>query len=362
MGIDISQPLELPPGYALLTVSPPPEWPAEGLMFSIEQPPRGFLQAYGQAPWGTTHAWLKPFAVATGAGGLGLTLGPDQTWNLKPNVTYVLRLRGSGSGEPIALLRMAWKAIRMPSQAPQMLPELAPLQAGRREPEPEPIIEITPEIPLAGTSPERTKPQLVEPEPKLVPSKTRKTWLWIFLALVVLLAAAGGAWFALRHKAQITPVTPPPAQPQEGPTDTPTARDFLKTTPSTEAAYTEAQRYLKKASPEALQGALVLLNHAASAGSGPAATEIGRMYDPDGFDPKASAMKAADPDKALLWYHRAAQANDPEGLYRLGKLLMSGHAEAPGLGPEQGAADLQRASDLGYAPAKQELDKLHAKP
>jgi hypothetical protein len=361
MGVDISQPPELPPGYALLTLSPPLEGPPEGLEFSIEQPPRGYLQAYGQTPWGTTHAWLKPFALATGPAGLGLTLGPDHTWNLKPNVTYVLRLRRPGSAEPVSLQRMAWRAIRMPSQAPQTLPELAPLQARRPEPEPEPVVKTLPESPPVTTLPERAKPQVLETTPTRVPSK-RKTWPWIVLAVLVLLGAGGGAWFALWHKPLVPVPPPPPAQPQEGPADTPTARDFLKTSPSTEAAYTEAQRYLKKATPDSLQGALVLLNHAATAGSGPAATKIGRMYDPDGFDPKASAMKAPDPDKALLWYQRAAQANDPEGLYRLGKLLMSGHAEAPGLGPEQGAADLQRASQLGYQPAQQEIDKLHAKP
>jgi TPR repeat protein len=84
------------------------------------------------------------------------------------------------------------------------------------------------------------------------------------------------------------------------------------------------------------------------------------MYDPDMFRADTSAMKAPDPDKALLWYQRAAQSNDPEGLYRYGKLLVSGQVSTSGLGPEQGVAALQRAAALGSAEAKAELDKVQA--
>jgi hypothetical protein len=351
----LSQPEALQPGYALLSIVEAPAVDTASLMFSIEQPPRGFLQAYGSDPWGTTHAWLRPFDVRADPENLALTLGPDQTWNLKPNVTYILRIKANGQ-DPLAM-RIAWKGIRMPSQAPPRLPDL-PAHAVVQEP----IVEIaapgeTVAVQTAPVTGGVTKPDTVPPPPK-------RSWLYIVIAVVLLLTAAGAAaaWVLLHHTRQ-TPkpsdqTVPVPAP--NGPIDVPSARLFLQKNPSGADAYAEAQRYLKAGSPDGLQGALVLLNHAAGAGDAPAETAIGRMYDPDGFSAQASAFKAPDADKALLHYQHAAAANDPDGLYRLGKLLMSGRVSAPGLGPEQGVVDLQRASDLGYKPAQEELEKLHA--
>ena len=125
------------------------------------------------------------------------------------------------------------------------------------------------------------------------------------------------------------------------------------------AAYGEAERYMAAGTPDAVQGAMLIYGYAWEAGSGPSATAIGRMYDPDTFDAKKSAFPAPDAEKALLWYQRAAEKSDPEGLYRLGKLLLSGRIEQPGLGPEQGVRDLELAAQLGYAAAKTELGKLN---
>jgi TPR repeat protein len=210
-------------------------------------------------------------------------------------------------------------------------------------------------------------PRVEAPRVVVRPGGNKKVLIGV-AALLLLLAACVLAWFYLKR----TPSPGTPVQAEAMPPPMPStavlvlgaasARAYLQAGQIAPDSYAEAQRYLKDGSPDALQGALVLLGRAADAGSGPAQTALGRMYDPDTFSPQTSAMKAPDPEKALLWYQRAAKSNDPEGLYRLGKLLLSGRASAPGLGPEQGAADLKRAADLGYKDAQAEIDRLRTKP
>lgn len=360
MRAEASQPPTLGPGFALVTIKEAPELDPSTLAFSVENPPRGFLQETLDPPWGTTHAWLSPASAIMGPDGLELTLGPERTWSMRPNVTYVLRLRDSGTPAPL-VLRIAWKGIRMPSQPPQKLPERAAMSAADLVVEP-------PATAPAVTEPNRkVEPTVVEPpKPEAKPEpepRWRNRLKFIVLGLLLLLMGAGtAAWFLLQPKPpHDVAVSPEPSRPG-GPLGPASARAFRPTAPGPDASYAEAKRYLKDGSPDALQGALILLSGAADTGSGPAQTALGRMYDPDTFTPQTSAMRAPDPEKALLWYQRAAKSNDPEGLYRLGKLLISGRAAAPGLGPEQGAANLQRAADLGSNEARDEIDKLRNKP
>ena len=83
------------------------------------------------------------------------------------------------------------------------------------------------------------------------------------------------------------------------------------------------------------------------------------MYDPETFSPTTSAVGAADPEKAYLWYDRGASANDPEALYRLGQLMIKGRVDGPGISPEAGIRLLEKAAGLGHAEAKTALEKLH---
>jgi hypothetical protein len=369
MRAEVSQPPTLAPGFALVTVMDPPELDPPTIAFSVENPPRGFLQEGLDPAWGTTHAWLSPASAIAGVEGLELTLGPERTWFMRPNVTYVMRLRDAGSTAPV-MLRIAWKGIRMPSDPPQQLPKQPPAP-------PPPLVDQHPVDQPLAPPPQGPKleapvveppPAVIEPQPD---HRSGRRLVFAGLGLLVLLCVAVGAWYALHSRppdkvvAAPGPAPPsgplsPPASPS-GPLSPPAARAFLQNSPSSDATYAEAQRYLKDGSPDALQGSLILLSRAADAGNGSAQTALGRMYDPDTFTPQTSAMKAPDSDKALLWYRRAATSNDPEGLYRLGMLLMSGHAAAPGLGPEQGAADLQRAAELGNSDARAAIDKLRNK-
>lgn len=354
MPVEVSQPPSLAPGQALLTVTGADVLEGATLTFAVEQPSRGFLQdvdgtASPGAAWGTTQTWLRPAgtnALSDGSRGVELLLGPEQTWHLRPNVTYLLRLRDAGHPEPLEF-RVAWKAIRMPSEPPTAAPAPPPPPTAGPQPSPP----SPPQPPPPPPSPLPPPP----PGPVREPTPLWRRFAWAIGALIVLAGTGGGLWFT-RHQPSVPPEV------HELPLTPASARTYLQAAQETPKIYDEAQRYLHAGTPDAVQGALVLLTRAAKGGSGPAETALGRMYDPDTFSPASSAMKAPDPDKALLWYQRAAAANDPEGLYRLGKLLMSGRVSVPGLGPEQGAADLQRAAALGSAEAKAELDKLGARP
>jgi hypothetical protein len=353
----VSQPSHLAPGQALLNVVPSAPLDPGSLVFSIEQPPRGFLQELGGTPWGTTHTWLRSSAVSATPQGVDMVLGPEHTWNLRANVTYVLRLRDAATSEPL-VERVAWKAIRMPSQPPR---PLAPLPTAAAAPPPVLVVEPPPIQPPPATP----APTLIVPTPQ--PTRSRVPRGLIAGLVLVLLLAGGAAWFFLLmpHGAAIA-TNPPPTAPSNtpaapvGPLGVQSARAFLQSSPDAAAAYGEARKYAQDGSPDALQGALLLLTRAADQGSGPADTALGRMYDPATFSAKTSAMKAPDVDKAALWYQRAAKADDPEGWFRLGVLNLSGRAAGPDMGPEQGVRDLQRAADLGYRGAKEELDKLKA--
>jgi hypothetical protein len=345
----VSQPSNLAPGQALVNVVPQSPLDPASLVFSIEQPPRGFLQELGDTPWGTTHTWLRSNAVTASGQGIDIVLGPEQTWNLRANVTYVLRLRDAVTSEPL-VERIAWKAIRMPSQPPQ---PVTPLPAAPQAVPPL-VVEPPPEPP-------HEEPVVAPIAPAVVTPRKGLNWALVAGAVIALLLVGGAAayFLSMPHGAAVA-TNPPPAPANAGPPGVQSARAFLQKSPDAAAAYAEAQKYLQDGSPDAVQGALLLLTRAADQGSGPADTALGRMYDPATFATKTSAMKAPDVDKAALWYRRATEADDPEGWFRLGELNLKGQASGPGMGPEQGVRDLQRAAALGYPGAKEELDNLKA--
>jgi hypothetical protein len=356
MRVDVQQPATLAPGEALLTVTDAAVG-AEALQFCVENPSLGFLQTPGAAkPWSTTMTWLSPDRVdadATDPATMRVVLGPQHTFHMKANVTYAISMR-DGAGA-MGRSRMSWPAIRLPSTPPSV-----------------PVQTLTDDRSGNGGAAdnktdetERTSDEIAV-KPIVPPPVTGRRKLILIggsLLLLLLLVAAGGAWWYFRgnHTTPVHPPAPiphPPAPVAEGPLGAPSARAFLGQQRTPADTYAEAERYLKAGTPDAVQGALVLLNRAANDGNTSAQVALGKMYDPETFDPKTSAMKAPDPDKALLWYDRAAKANDPEALYREGKMLMSGRVQAPGESPESGVVMLRKAAELGNADAQKALDAL----
>ena len=200
MRAEVSQPPTLAPGFALVTISDADSLDPATLQFSVENPPRGFMQEHIETPWGTTHAWLRPAAAASVADGMELTLGPDRTWFMRPNVTYVMRLRDAAKPSPLTL-RIAWKGIRMPSQAPGRLPDPAPKPATDETVKlAEPPAEAIQMEPVVAEPPRVEAPRVV-----VRPGGNKKVLIGV-AALLLLLAACVLAWFYLKR-------TPSPGTP-----------------------------------------------------------------------------------------------------------------------------------------------------
>ena len=330
MTAELSQPSSLAAGVALVTLGSAGALDPASARFSLQRISGLFLQAGGAGDdaWGRNPVWLVPSSASrTPSGGLELTLTPRQTLHVPPNQTYSLVVTDASQRE--ILDRIVWHALRQPS-------------------EPEPQTEA-----MAGAG----EPMIVEPDRATKDGgeairdpddgKGRKHRRWIVSAAaaagVLVLGACG--WF-LSHRNRPAIATAAPAAPL-GPQ---AARTYLGRHPTADATLAEAQTYLRNGSEDARQGALLLLTRAASEGGGAADTAIGRMYDPNGFSAATSAMAAPDRDKALLWYQRGAERNDPEALYRAGRLLAADPASAA-----EGNRDLERAAELGNADAKKEV-------
>ena len=181
------------------------------------------------------------------------------------------------------------------------------------------------------------------------------------MAAALLASAVGGAVWFLSSRDRPTTTEATPSAPTElapsGPERTFTeeaVRAFLGPDPVGPATTAEAILYEEAARPDL---ALLLYRHAARRGDPKAAVAIGRMYDPDGFDPKKSAFAAPDADQAARFYEQAAEAGDAEAQFRLGRLLLSGRT-AGDSDAERGVVWLGRAADQGHAEARAALERL----
>ena len=365
MPIDVEQTAALRPGEAMLRVTGHAGLDPHTTRLCIEQPgatPRYVQPRAGEEGWGPTKAWFAPARAESAGDVLSLLVGPDVTWHLRANVTYRVYL-ADASGETAQPDRMAWKAIRLPSQPPAPLPE----------PEPEPAVEAQAAIAEADAAiptPVVADEILAALRPE-APVRGLSGFALAALGVgAVLLLAIGGAlvWRYMNldapteQAAEATPVAPPEPSAQSArppaPADVPAiprnadgARAYLRTNPPAAEAHAQAEGFLAQGTDDARQGAVLLLDYAASKGVASAATTIGKMYDPSLFAEGASAIREPDAALAVLWYGRAAKSDDPEALYRLGILVSKGLAEDQGMPRASGRDYLEKAARLGHGDA-----------
>ena len=96
------------------------------------------------------------------------------------------------------------------------------------------------------------------------------------------------------------------------------ARNFILTAkPSGADAAAMAQRFTDAGS---LDGAFLLLQHAARNGDAKAAEQLGRLYDPKFFVAGKGPVAEASAERAIDWYERAAKAGDADASARLAEL------------------------------------------
>ncbi|ABC23947.1 hypothetical protein F11_16150 [Rhodospirillum rubrum F11] len=286
----------------------------------------------GATSWTAGEHWFAPRVVAAMDGGVSIELGPEATWHLRPHTPYVLRV-GGGAGGPEET-RLSWPVVRLPSQAPAPLPVVAPAKE-------DPVVEPTPEAPVIDDDrltirPER--PPLYEADPP----KPRR-WGALIAALVVVGLAGGGVWWWFLGG--LPALLETAAEPAKLETTLPAARDYLRKQPAAADALGEAKRF---DAAGVADGAFLLRSYAAREGSAEAAADLGRLYDPDGFQP-GPVVKMADGDRAANYYELAAKRGDVEAMTRLAKVLRSGRTSRAD-GPEAAVFWENAAANAPTAP------------
>ena len=230
--------------------------------------------------------------------------------------------------------------------APPLEPSPAPHPT--REPSLDPAREPTP-APTPG------------PDPVPVP---KRHWPAAAIAVVLLTAFAGWWWSPpmpeqAHPKEESTPPDPKPLErearkdPEPEPIGVDAARRFVAGDPAAEPARDLGQRYVARGS---LDGAFLLLRHAAAKGDAQAARMVGTMYDPATHSQSTSPLPAPNPAEAARWYRAAADAGDAQAQYLYAMLLRSGRTEGLN-GPEIAVQWLERAAAQGHEAARKALGR-----
>ena len=322
--------------------------------------------------WGAGERWFRP--EPTTGEGLVFGLGPAATWQLKPHMPYLVRLRDA-SGTVIED-RMSWPVIRLPSSAPP--PGQSHVIGTASEPETEPALPAPEPDPLdyfadlkaeadpepAPPPPAREPEPAPEPEPK--PKPRRGAWLGLSIAALLLVLIGGGIAYLWTFERELIGEMLPEevaamiglSDEKEAPVEEPQgielslagARSFLKGKPPAEEAAREAQRFTDAGQAD---GAFLLLKYAAKEGNGEAGERLGDLYNPSTFRP-GGTIKAPNANQAAVHYLEAAAAGTATALYKAGQLLKDAKIDDQSIAGKVAKA-LKDAADAGDQKAKELL-------
>lgn len=383
MPIRIEQTPEMEPGEVRLVRSGPGAVAPGTAEISIARldmgSPRYLDPRYiDKQAWGAGERWFRPDAAAEAGGALRLGLGPAATWQLKPHMPYLVRLRDE-SGQVIED-RMSWPVVRLPSSAPppsQMgvietekpAPAPEPEPAPAPEPEPDPL-EYFAELEAETPAPE-PEPAPIVPEPVVQREPERRRGPWLVLGIIgallmLMVGALGYLWF---YERDLLLANLPPEiaamlgdEPQETPPPAPSEPDsqieltldgaygYLRTKPPAAEATAEAARFAEAGQQDA---AFVILKYAARAGDGAASDKLGDIYNPATFTP-GGVVPAADANYAAELYLDAVKAGTKDALYKAGQMLKDGKVTDQTIAGRVGEA-LKAAADAGDAKARELL-------
>ena len=321
MATRVEQPAEMAAGRARLTAAPASPLEPGTLEIGLSRVDRGSPQhldptAREEQAWVAGERWFKPEAARLEVGALVFEVGPSVTWRLKPFMPYLLHLR-DGTGARVEE-RLSWPRVRLPSVPPEpMAAESVPEPASPPEPVEDPLAAFAE---MARAAPPEPPPIAEPPRPLPEPARGRGRSAIVVVLALLLLAGAGYAAYRYLEKPEPPVVTAPPepagpeiAMTVEG------ARSFILTAkPSGADAAAMAKRFTDAG---AMDGAFLLLQHAARNGDAKAAEQLGRLYDPKFFTAGKSPVAEASADRAIDWYERAAEAGDAEAIARLPELL-----------------------------------------
>ncbi|WP_144299973.1 SEL1-like repeat protein [Elioraea rosea] len=285
----------------------------------------GYATAHlGPRGWQVGEAVLEPASVESEGGAPVLVLSPALVRHVEPGP---LTLRLPGQGRDLALF---WPgdipvydegddALDLATRGPAPPPDSGRRPKTRDEEE----RERREREQLERERQERERERIVPPPPPPPgpPQPPGPRWpLYLVALLVVGAVAAGGAWwFLYKDAAEPAPViaTPEPVRPQqptppawpEG-TDQLSLQEVVQQTPNPEGILAVA---LRRQQAGRHDDALVLFEEAADRGIAPALTALGRLYDPNGFQP-GRPFTSPDLRQAADYYRRAATAGDTQVL------------------------------------------------
>ncbi len=285
----------------------------------------GYAAAHlGARGWQVGEAVLEPSAVESEGGAPVLVLAPGLVRHVEPGP---LTLRLPALGRDLALFWPADipvydegdDALDLATRGP-----VAPPQGGgprRKTREEEERERREREEREREKDRERERAKIVPPPPPPPPPPPGPRWpIYLLVLLVVAGAAAGAAWwFAFKDAAEpppviatpdpVAPAAPPPPAWPEG-TDQLSLQEVVQRTPNPEGILAVA---LRRQQAGRHDDALVLLEEAADRGVAPALTALGRLYDPNGFEP-GRPFTSPDMRQAADYYRRAATAGDTQVL------------------------------------------------
>jgi TPR repeat protein len=347
------------PGHAILRLSDLEAMPQGlALSFQRQQGPDSHLADDG---WRRTETWLMPAHVERTRQGFDFHLGPEICDRLAGIATVRLRVKEPDIGV-VGTTVVAW---------PAMLTSGAIDASDRRQDETVRLRRIEQPVgpPAPPFEPELPPPlratELSAHRDDFEPPAKRSGGLGWAIALLVLIAAASGGYYAYKtyyeKPAEEASAAAPAPAPEPAATPTPlpeapkksmraTVEDYLATKPDSDTLIAKARDY---AASGEMTGAFLVWRRAAETGSPRAELELGAFYDP--LSPKAGF--APDGTRAADWYERAALAGLPEAQRRYGLLLIKGGA---GLSADPVAAKawLQEAAAQNDTDAKKALEQL----
>jgi hypothetical protein len=272
-------------------------------------------------------------------GGWAIIIGPALSRHLRP-APYLLGLPALGKDLPIF-----WPdTIEMPVEEQ----DLTVVRPRKTEPQrwPAPAQQRAPETPPP------VQPERREPSPPVDVPIWKKPWPWVVLGAVLALAVAG---FLLRgmifppaaerieqaQPGQATPTpspTPAPAAPSAGVwpdgTDGLALPDVVTRAPDNAGIVSAAQRRQRAGRHD---DALALYEEAAARGEGAASFELGRMYDPVGFQP-GRPFRTPDAFQAARHYREAQQRGFAGA--EASRAALRAHLEALAAGGEASARSI----------------------
>lgn len=312
-------------------------------------------------PWTTAVYRFRPLAPRREGGMLWLEIDYGVTYHLRANQPYKLLVRDPLTGIEIEERFTGPANMRRPSAPPQgwtpppdpsgpvsAPPPAAPPPAPVTEPEPEPApVEVAEPAVEALPEPAPTAPATPES------ARKRGAGLWIALAGLLVVVAAGLAWWMLQGKDGAQEAKAPAAADKAaGAESLESIRKFIAAGPDAGAATAKADELAKAG--QLLDGQFLLYKYAGEKGDKSASLAMGRFYDPDLWSKEKSPLPAANPLEAARWYRQAAEAGDVEGQYRFGLALKKGRTDEPNA-EEQAVVWLRRAAEAGHADAKKEI-------